>query len=54
VFCWALKCVAHLIPEQWQAEKLTGIIPVYAISVDTGVREEAIQVLFRTAGSAPK
>ena len=54
VFRWALKCVPHLIPEQWQAEKLTEIIPVYAISVDTGVREEAIQVLFRTVRDLPQ
>ncbi|XP_024392551.1 uncharacterized protein [Physcomitrium patens] len=54
VFRWALKCVPHLIPEQWQAEKLTEIIPQYAISVDTGVREEAIQVLFRTVRDLPQ
>lgn len=54
VFRWALKCVPHLIPEQWQAEKLTEIIPVYAISIEPGVREEAVQVLFRTVRDLPQ
>ncbi|CAM6088431.1 unnamed protein product [Calypogeia fissa] len=53
VFRWALKCVPHLIPEQWRAEKLTEIIPVYAISIEPGVREEAVQVLFRTVRDLP-
>ncbi|KAG6553135.1 hypothetical protein Mapa_005194 [Marchantia paleacea] len=54
VFRWALKCVPHLIPEQWRAEKLTEIIPVYAISIEPGVREEAVQVLFRTVRDLPQ
>jgi len=54
VFRWALKCVPHLIPEQLRAEKLTEIIPVYAISIEPGVREEAVQVLFRTVRDLPQ
>ncbi|KAJ7549297.1 hypothetical protein O6H91_07G048400 [Diphasiastrum complanatum] len=54
VFRWALKCVPHLIPEQWRNDKMTEIIPVYAISVEPGVREEAVQVLFRTVHDLPQ
>jgi hypothetical protein len=54
VFRWALKCVPHLIPEQWRDNKMTEIIPVYAISIEPGVREEAVQVLFRTVRDLPQ
>ncbi|XP_024526381.1 cell morphogenesis protein PAG1 isoform X1 [Selaginella moellendorffii] len=54
VFRWALKCVPHLIPEQWRNDRMTEIIPVYAISVEPGVREEAVQVLFRTVRDLPQ
>lgn len=44
----------HLIPEQWRNDKMTEIIPVYAISVDPTIREEAVQVLFRTVRDLPQ
>nr|ATG70920.1 ARM repeat superfamily protein [Callitropsis funebris] len=47
VFRWALKCIPHLIQDIARSGKLTEIIPVYGISVEPGVREEAVQVLFR-------
>eukprot|EP00850_Spirogloea_muscicola_P016988 SM000142S00502 [mRNA] locus=s142:28293:45159:+ [translate_table: standard] len=54
VFRWALKCVPHLIPEKWRDDKMTTIIPAYAISIEPGVREEAVQVLFRTVQDLPQ
>ena len=47
VFRWALRCMPHLIPEQWRNDKMTEIIPVYAISVEPNVRHEALQVSSR-------
>ncbi|CAI5980131.1 unnamed protein product, partial [Closterium sp. NIES-64] len=54
VFKWALRCMPHLIPEQWRNDKMTEIIPVYAISIDPHVRDEAVQVLFRTVRDLPQ
>jgi len=34
-------------------DEMTEIIPVYAISVDSTIREEAVQVLFRTVKDLP-
>lgn len=53
VFRWALKCIPHLIQDIGQSDKMTEIIPVYGISIEPGVREEAIQVLFRTVRYLP-
>lgn len=54
MFRWALRCVPALIPEQWRDNKMTETIPVYAISVEPAVREEAVQVLFRTVRDLPQ
>lgn len=53
VFVWALKCVPNLIPEIWRNDKMTEILPAYGISIEPGVREEAVQVLFRTVRDLP-
>ncbi|KAI5056545.1 hypothetical protein GOP47_0028363 [Adiantum capillus-veneris] len=53
VFIWALKCVPKLIPEIWRNDKMTEILPAYGISREPGVREEAVQVLFRTVRALP-
>ncbi|KAH6559063.1 hypothetical protein KP509_1Z029100 [Ceratopteris richardii] len=53
VFIWALKCVPDLIPEIWRDGKMTEILPGYGISREPGVREEAVQVLFRTVRALP-
>lgn len=53
VFIWALKCVPNLIPEIWRNDRMTEILPAYGISREPGVREEAVQVLFRTVRALP-
>ena len=53
VFKWALKCLPNLIPEIWRNDKMTEILPAYGISIEPGVREEAVQVLFRTVRALP-
>lgn len=53
VFRWALKCVPNLIPEIWRNDKMTEILPAYSISIEPGVRDEAVQVLFRTVRALP-
>lgn len=53
VFIWALKCVPKLIPEIWRNDRMTEILPAYGISREPGVREEAVQVLFRTVRALP-
>eukprot|EP01018_Ginkgo_biloba_P009953 Gb_24208 [translate_table: standard] len=54
VFRWALKCIPHLIQEVGRSDKITELIPVYGISIEPGVREEAAQVLFRTVRYLPQ
>lgn len=53
VFRWALKCVPNLIPEIWRNDRMTEILPAYGISIEPNVREEAVQVLFRTVRGLP-
>eukprot|EP00897_Mesotaenium_endlicherianum_P002114 jgi/Mesen1/1930/ME000146S01025 len=54
VFRWALRCVPHLLPDQWRDDKMTEIIPVYSICIDLGVRDEAAQVMFRIVKDLPR
>ena len=42
-----LKCIPYLIEEVGRSDKITEIIPQHGISIDPGVREEAVQVLNR-------
>ncbi|KAK4733642.1 hypothetical protein R3W88_007903 [Solanum pinnatisectum] len=45
LFRSVLKCIPYLIEEVGQSDKITRIIPQHGISIDPGVREEAVQVL---------
>ncbi|XP_076953951.1 uncharacterized protein LOC143628189 isoform X1 [Bidens hawaiensis] len=47
LFRSVLKCIPYLIEEVGRTDKLTEIIPQHGISIDPGVREEAVQVLNR-------
>ncbi|XP_078448512.1 ARM repeat superfamily protein isoform X2 [Wolffia australiana] len=47
LFRSVLKCVPYLIEEVGRGEKITDFIPQHGISIDPGVREEAVQVLNR-------
>lgn len=42
-----LKCIPYLIEEVGRNDKITEIIPQHGISIDPGVREEAVLVLNR-------
>ena len=48
-----LKCIPHLIEEVGRNDKMTDIIPQHGISIDPGVREEAVQVLNRIVRFLP-
>lgn len=54
LFQWALKCAPHLVPEQWRNDDMPDKIPMYAVSIEPGVREEAVQVLYRTVRDFPQ
>ncbi|GAA0166322.1 scaffold/adaptor protein [Lithospermum erythrorhizon] len=47
LFRSVLKCIPYLIEEVGRSDKITEIIPQHGISIDPGVREEAVQVLNR-------
>jgi hypothetical protein len=47
LFRSVLKCIPYLIEEVGRNDKMTEIIPQHGISIDPGVREEAVQVLNR-------
>lgn len=48
-----LKCIPYLIEEVGRSDKITEIIPQHGISIDPGVREEAVQVLNRIVKYLP-
>ncbi|CAA6655790.1 unnamed protein product [Spirodela intermedia] len=47
LFRSVLKCIPYLIEEVGRSEKITDFIPQHGISIDPGVREEAVLVLNR-------
>ncbi|XP_042508982.1 protein furry homolog-like isoform X1 [Macadamia integrifolia] len=53
LFRSVLKCIPYLIEEVGRSDKITEIIPQYGISIDPGVREEAVQVLNRIVRDLP-
>ncbi|KAF9603439.1 hypothetical protein IFM89_036140 [Coptis chinensis] len=53
LFRSVLKCIPHLIEEVGRSDKITEIIPQHGISIDPGVREEAVQVLNRIVRCLP-
>lgn len=48
-----LKCIPYLIEEVGRSDKITEIIPQHGISIDPGVREEAVQVMNRIVRYLP-
>ncbi|KAK1274267.1 hypothetical protein QJS04_geneDACA009878 [Acorus gramineus] len=53
LFRSVLKCIPYLIDEVGRGDKITEIIPQHGISIDPGVREEAVQVLNRIVKHLP-
>ncbi|GLU01708.1 hypothetical protein SLE2022_189980 [Rubroshorea leprosula] len=53
LFKSVLKCIPYLIEEVGRSDKITEIIPQHGISIDPGVREEAVQVLNRIVRYLP-
>ncbi|KVI08969.1 Armadillo-type fold [Cynara cardunculus var. scolymus] len=53
LFRSVLKCIPHLIKDVGRSDRITEIIPQHGISIDPGVREEAIQVLNRIMRCLP-
>ncbi|XP_020234237.1 uncharacterized protein LOC109814268 [Cajanus cajan] len=53
LFRSVLKCIPNLIEEVGRTDKITEIIPQHGISIDPGVREEAVQVLNRIVKYLP-
>ncbi|XP_037497931.1 protein furry homolog [Jatropha curcas] len=53
LFRSVLKCIPYLIEEVGRSDKITEIIPQHGISIDPGVREEAVQVLNRIVRCLP-
>ncbi|KAK7381187.1 hypothetical protein VNO78_33717 [Psophocarpus tetragonolobus] len=53
LFRSVLKCIPNLIEEVGRSDKITEIIPQHGISIDPGVREEAVQVLNRIVKYLP-
>ncbi|KAI3888315.1 hypothetical protein MKX03_035856 [Papaver bracteatum] len=54
LFRSVLKCIPYLIEEVGRSDKITEIIPQHGISIDPGVREEAVQVLNRILRYIPQ
>ncbi|RDX71843.1 Protein furry-like-like protein, partial [Mucuna pruriens] len=54
LFRSVLKCIPNLIEEVGRTDKITEIIPQHGISIDPGVREEAVQVLNRIVKYLPR
>ncbi|XAR51604.1 hypothetical protein NMG60_11006278 [Bertholletia excelsa] len=53
LFRSVLKCIPYLIEEVGRSDKISEIIPQHGISIDPGVREEAVQVLNRIVRYLP-
>lgn len=53
LFRSVLKCIPYLIEEVGRSDKIAEIIPQHGISIDPGVREEAVQVLNRIVKHLP-
>lgn len=53
LFRSVLKCIPYLIEEVGRSDRITEIIPQHGISIDPGVREEAVQVLNRIVSYLP-
>ncbi|XP_062220848.1 uncharacterized protein LOC133920168 isoform X2 [Phragmites australis] len=53
LFRSVLKCIPYLIEEVGRNDKMTEVIPQHGISIDPGVREEAVQVLNRIVRCLP-
>lgn len=53
LFRSVLKCIPSLIKDVGRSDRITEIIPQHGISIDHGVREEAIQVLNRIVKCHP-
>ncbi|XP_020250386.1 uncharacterized protein LOC109827782 isoform X2 [Asparagus officinalis] len=53
LFRSVLKCIPYLIEEVGRSDKITEIIPQHGISIDPGVREEAVQVMNRIVRYLP-
>uniref|UniRef100_A0A7N0UI30 ARM repeat superfamily protein n=1 Tax=Kalanchoe fedtschenkoi TaxID=63787 RepID=A0A7N0UI30_KALFE len=53
LFKSVLKCIPYLIEEVGRNDKITEIIPQHGISIDPGVREEAVLVLNRIVRYLP-
>lgn len=53
LFKSVLKCIPFLIEEVSRSDKITEIIPQHGISIDPGVREEAVQVMNRIVRYLP-
>ncbi|KAF5206548.1 furry-like protein [Thalictrum thalictroides] len=53
LFRSVLECIPYLIEEVGRSDKITEIIPQHGISIDPGVREEAVQVLNRIVRYLP-
>ncbi|XP_073115620.1 uncharacterized protein [Elaeis guineensis] len=53
LFRSVLKCIPYLIEEVGRSDKITEIIPQHGISIDPGVREEAVQVMNRIVHYLP-
>lgn len=53
LFRSVLKCIPYLIEEVGRSDKITEIIPQHGISIDPGVREEAVLVLNRIVRYLP-
>ncbi|KAK4798256.1 hypothetical protein SAY86_030582 [Trapa natans] len=53
LFRSVLKCIPYLIEEVGRNDRITEIIPQHGISIDPGVREEAVQVLNRIVRYLP-
>ncbi|WOL05340.1 hypothetical protein Cni_G14068 [Canna indica] len=53
LFRSVLKCIPYLIEEVGRSDKITEIIPQHGISIDPGVREEAVQVMNRIIRHLP-
>lgn len=53
LFRSVLKCIPYLTEEVGRSDKITEIIPQHGISIDPGVREEAVQVLNRIVRYLP-
>ncbi|XP_052624495.1 uncharacterized protein LOC111876656 isoform X2 [Lactuca sativa] len=54
LFRSVLKCIPYLIKDVGRSDRMTEIIPQHSISIDPGIREEAIQALNRIVRFLPE